>query len=139
MFKIFVLVIGAASAVVLSGCMTPKEGQVNATVKEVDELHAKTQQSPVIQSKPDYYVDSEPLPLDERELWLKSPVTLNAHDLPFSAVVDSVLRDVAPGHVASYALDMEAAKPMTLTYTGTVKGLFDQLQRLTGFRFEVKE
>jgi type IVB pilus formation R64 PilN family outer membrane protein len=129
-----------ASAGLVGGCKThPPEGSIKATTNELDELHKKTAQSPIVERKADFYVDAEPLGLEEREPWLRSPVTINARDLPFSVVVDRVMKDIAPGHVASYALDMEVGRTVNLTYTGSVHGLFEQLARLTGFRYEVKE
>ena len=123
----------------LAGCKTthPPDGTIKSTTVELDDLHKQTVKTPIVDRKDEFYVDAEPLALEDREPWLRSPVTINARDLSFSVVVDRVMKDVAPSHVASYALDLDVNRAVSLTYTGTVHGLFEQLARLTGFRYEV--
>src|SRR6185437_8172502 len=130
------LAAAAAALVILVGCAS-KPSSVKEATREIDDIRARSTETPIIQQRPDFYVDAEPLPAEEREPWLKMPVTFNANGLPFNAVVERVLRETAPSVNASFALDMEATRPVTFTYSGRVKGLFDQLARLTGFRYEL--
>jgi len=136
------LAAAAAALVILVGCASKPSSvkmpdSVKEATREIDDIRARSTETPIIQQRPDFYVDAEPLPAEEREPWLKMPVTFNANGLPFNAVVERVLRETAPSVNASFALDMEATRPVTFTYSGTVKGLFDQLARLTGFRYEL--
>lgn len=129
----------AAVAAALTGLMgcAAQPGSIKETTREIDEIRARATETPIIEKKSDFYVDAEPLPVEDREPWLKSPVTFNSNGLPFNAVIERVLGTVAPSVNSSFALDMEATRPVTFTYSGTVKGMFDQLARLTGFRYEL--
>jgi type IVB pilus formation R64 PilN family outer membrane protein len=132
-----VLLAAAAAAFIgLIGCAS-QPGSIKDTTREIDEIRERATETPIIEKKSDFYVDAEPLPMEDREPWLKSPVTFNANGLAFNAVIERVLSLVAPTVNSSFALDMEATRPVTFTYSGTVKGLFDQLARLTGFRYEL--
>lgn len=134
--KVLLAAIAAALTVGLAGCAS-QPGSIKDTTREIDLIRERATETPIIEKKTDFYVDAEPLPAEEREPWLKTPVTFNASGLPFNAVIERVLRETAPTINSSFALDMEATRPVTFTYTGTVKGLFDQLARLTGFRYEL--
>jgi len=137
MLNRMLLAAAAAFAATLAGCAA-QPGSIKETTREIDDIRARSTDTPIIEKKSDFYVDAEPLPVEERETWLKMPITFNANGLPFNAVIDKVLRETSPPVNASFALDMEATRPVTFTYSGTVKGLFDQLARLTGFRYELK-
>lgn len=134
--KVLLAAIAAALTVGLVGCAS-QPGSVKDTTKEIDSIRERSTETPIIEKKSDFYVDAEPLPMEEREPWLKAPVTFNANGLPFNAVIERVLRETAPNVNSSFALDMEATRPVTFTYSGTVRGMFDQLARLTGFRYEL--
>jgi len=87
MLNRLLLAVAAAALTMLAGCASKQPGSVKDTTHEIEEIRARSTQTPIIERKSDFYVDAEPLPAEEREPWLKMPVTFNANGLPFNAVI----------------------------------------------------
>lgn len=84
------------------------------------------------------YVDTTPVSLERQPDWLKNPIVIKGDQLPFSYYTH-VISGAADNNVLSkYQSGLDPSTPVSINYSGTVKGALDILAAKTGFVYSIQ-
>jgi len=128
--------VSAACLLGISGCQhslyQTSETNINQTKGDMDTIQrqANRVQPPVVHYS-GYFADTKPVDLSHQPLWLHDPIHVHTEGLPFRAV----LRTILDKHPVSVSLDasIEADKPISMRYEGTVQGALETLAHLSDY------
>jgi type IVB pilus formation R64 PilN family outer membrane protein len=100
--------------------------------------HAKnvTDASPTVVTKKGYYADTNPVALGQ-PAWLNRHIHFRGDNLPFSFMVNQILRETDA--VVSYQDDLKTDKPVSMDYKGTIKGALDNLALSADYAYTLKD
>lgn len=130
-----------ASTFALSGCYTKAYKESDANIKRT-KLQIDTSKmvqekvQPTVLTKSGFYVDPQPVSLDDQPEWTRKVVTLQAYHLPFNLLVNRLLRSCPV--VASYDNTVKSQHLVSMNYTGTIAGALDTLAAETDYHFIVR-
>lgn len=139
-YKILKIVTLAITFIALLGCTSKgifhdaNEG-VDKNVKNIQQLKAADAKPiPPVVSKTSYYSDKDPIAAENRPLWLRNSISISGKKLPFSFVMQRILRNTSV--LAKYQTGVRKEKLVSIDYSGTVKGALDLLATQTNYAYE---
>lgn len=144
MLKKWIVLIFAA-LLTLTACRSPVYNQTEANVADVKIKAAEARKKSDDSAKPcppllvrqGLYVDTSPVSLERQPSWLHNHIVIRGDQLPFSYYS----RTVANGSVAmvltKYQTGLDQAVPVSMSYTGSIKGALDLLASKTGYVYSV--
>ena len=123
---------------VMFGCKAQYYNQaqlnVDQTMQEMRD-QKRAENVPVVQDNPGYYASTKAHEL-AGPAWLDKPVNLRAKNMPFELLVIQALG--SEQIVPNYDVGVVSNQPLSLTYTGTVKGALNMLAAKTGYSYKVQ-
>ncbi|MCK4609032.1 MAG: hypothetical protein KAT71_06095 [Gammaproteobacteria bacterium] len=137
--KVIVLLLVAVFA---TGCVETNKAfvqgnsAVDKTQKQIEQKKAKNDSSQVVVTNPGYYVNNKPIPIENNPAWLSKKITFQAHNLPFSFILDRILRNT--NAIVSYRPDVSADKAISMDYSGTIQGALDNLAMKSNYAYDIK-
>ena len=81
------------------------------------------------------YVDTERVSLTRAQAWLQQHLVIHGNKLPFIFYVDQILGDT--GARISYDKTIDKKMPLSLEYSGNVRGALDELATMSGYHYEI--
>lgn len=139
--KQFLVGISSLLAIMLVGCSTPKlYHEADQGVSDVEQRIAETQQPgkfPVVEaSKATHHsADASFNMYPNLPSWGKSTINISSRNLPMQYIVDKVLNRT--GAMVDYQSDVNQNTPVSLTYSGTVKGALDRIAAATNYAYSL--
>ncbi len=140
MKKRLLMVVVTVLVTLLSGCMRSTYHQADNNIDHTKDDIASLQQAanevaPAVVVKNGYYIDTKPVVIATGPKWLRQKITLQAHDTPFSILMDRLLRN--SNISVSYATALQTKRPISINYHGTIKGALDRLAAQTNYFYSV--
>lgn len=83
------------------------------------------------------YVDRTPISLNKQPTWLKNRIILRGDQLPFSYYSRTIAGGGGHNILTRYQVGLDEAAPVSINYTGTVKGALDLLAAKTGYVYSI--
>lgn len=123
--KYLFLFVTVSAFAVLTGCAssTYKKAKLDydQTAKRIHtaEKKAQTEESPVV-VKQGYYVDTRPMQLEKEPAWLKRRVSLTAHKMPLSILMQRLMRHTDIN--VTYDNTVQPHQLVSLNYSGSLRG-----------------
>ena len=140
MKKIFVGLSIVLAVSALSGCAkTTFTESTHAIANTQQKIQTIQQQAattaPAVVVRSGYYVNTNPVSLQQTPAWLRQPVSLQANNIPLNILMGRLLRnsDVA----ASYDKSVNPLTRVSLDYNGNVQGALRALAAVTHLAFTV--
>jgi len=81
------------------------------------------------------YVDPEKVSLVRDRAWLRQRLTVHGNKLPFVFYVDQILGDT--GTRIIYDTTINKRMPLSIDYTGSIRGALEELATVSGYHYEV--
>lgn len=129
-----------AATLLLSGCPT---SMYQATSNNIASLQnqiavAKKQNAvtPDVVNNSGIYVNPTPVPFTTAPSWINTPITVHGAVLPFDFYGNRI--SDATGATISYATGVPRTMPISMNYSGTVKGVLDRLASKTGYAYTIQ-
>lgn len=126
----------------LAACAMPPYQHAEKRVDETDRQIAadkavdNRREVPVL-TQTGYYVDTHPVTLSKDPAWMRRSVTMEAQNMPLDELVSRLLRN---GNVnVRYDGSVQAKRPVSLHYTGSVKGALDTVAAKTRYYYVVDD
>ena len=134
-------IISLVVTALVCGCSTRqtlKDAELNAQ-KTADNIarekaNADTIAPPVV-VVPGYYVDTNPIDTNTQPSWLKNKISISGQQLPLSFLVSHILRNT--GVIVKYSPEVQKNRPVSMSYSGTVKGALDTLASKINYAYNV--
>lgn len=123
----------------ISQYKTVKDADYNVTndKRNLDYLNYKsTHRAPAAISQKGFYSDVTPMSLQQPPAWMNRKITVTAQNLPLEFVISRILRNTDA--VIEYQPSLNRSRPVSLQYTGTIKGALLLLANNTDTAFQVK-
>jgi hypothetical protein len=122
----------------LSGCYTKfykqNNAKINHTKMQIENSKMLAEQTqPAVVTKSGFYVDTQPISLDEQPAWTRKIITLRAYHLPFNLLINRVLRSCPV--VVSYDNTVRTSRLVSMNYTGSIQGALETLAAQTDYGF----
>ncbi len=126
---------------IVSGCSstyTQANAKYAQTAQEIDKQDnvAKKTAPPVVM-KSGYYVDTRPISLRKPPAWLARKVSLQAHNMPFSILMNRLLRNTNVN--VTYDNTVHAHRLVDMNYTGSIKGTLNILAAQTNYYYDLNQ
>jgi MSHA biogenesis protein MshL len=128
------------SVALLSGCTSAIYRKTNSNIDSAQAaLSAANFQSghaaPAVIVKPGYYVSDQGVSLKRTPSWLTQDISLQANGMPMQVLMQRLFhgKDV----VLTYDGSVQSQRPITMDYSGTVKGALDNVAADTGYVYLV--
>lgn len=134
-------IISITAAMLLGGCssrQTLKDADLNAQKVATNIDQQKTAAdaiAPPVVVNPGYYVDINPVDMDTQPAWLKSRISISGQQLPFSFLTSHILRNT--GVIIKYSPETQKNRPVSINYSGTIKGALETLASKTNYAYTV--
>lgn len=130
----------------LTGCHSPVYNQTEANVADVKLRAEAARQASNDSAKPlspllinqGLYVDRTPISLYRQPLWLKNQIILRGDQLPFSYYSRTIAGGGGRKILTRYQTELDPVLPISVNYTGTVKGALDLLAAKTGYLYTIR-
>jgi type IVB pilus formation R64 PilN family outer membrane protein len=129
----------------ISGCNNPVFNQAEGniydvkhriiTAKKISDNSGKPIPSLVVNQG--LYVDRTPISLSKQPPWLKNRIILRGDQLPFSYYSRTIAGGGGHSVLTHYQVGLDEGAPVSINYTGTVKGALDLLAAKTGYVYTV--
>ncbi len=125
----------------LVGCKPPPmytgiRSQVGDTQNQIKQVYRDNDKPvPTVVTKNSPYVDTTPVSLQHPPSWLKNRVTVHGTNLPFDFFVGKVLERT--GSFVHYDNTVNQSKPISMDYSGTVKGALQDLKAKSGYAYDI--
>lgn len=125
----------------LSSCDFPSPQQYKQETANINQNHNKLTSEevkektppPPVEVKKTAYVDTTPVPFDTTPGWLNRRVSISGNNLPFSFYMSQLLE---PANIqVFYDNTINRGKPITVRYTGTLKGALDKLATVSDYQY----
>ena len=126
----------------LTACALPPYQHANERIDQTDrqiaaDKAADDERAPPVISRPGYYIDSHPVSLSKDPAWMRRSITLTAQNMPMDELVSRLLRHSDVN--VRYDNTVEAKRPVSLHYSGSVKGALDTVAAKTRYYYLVEE
>lgn len=125
------------SLLTLCRCAPYEQANQAITQTALDIQRAKqppVQPQPIVVTKSGYYVSPKPIhPRSPTPKWLKRRVVLQAKDMPFSSLVDRLLRQT--GKTATYDDSVKPMRLVSMNYSGSIQGALKALAAKTRYAY----
>jgi len=128
-------------AIALTACSTPQlyhkaEGNINDTEQRIAETQMPGKFPVVQRATRAPSIDNTFITPQVMPAWGQTPININARNLPLQYVVDKVLAKT--GVVVDYQTSVDQARPISLTYSGTIKGALDRIAAATNYSYAIE-
>lgn len=111
---------------------------INHTNDQINQIERKElRKVPAVMVLPDYYVDTDPVDLSRSPSWMSHPVDLRTGKISLDHLLKLLLRNTPA--IVSYQAGVTKNTPVSLYYSGSIKGALDKLSGETGYHYKVKE
>jgi MSHA biogenesis protein MshL len=130
------------TTLLLTSCYTPSYMHANEradqTARQIaaDKI-ADNERAPPVISRPGFYIDTHPVDLSQDPAWMRRSITLTAQNMPLDELVSRLLRHSEAN--VRYDNTVEAKRPVSLHYTGSVKGALDTVAAKTRYHYIVED
>ncbi|MBS0349626.1 MAG: hypothetical protein JSR33_00325 [Proteobacteria bacterium] len=136
-FKIIIMV--CASLLLLSCALPPFQHayqRVDQSSRQIaaDQI-ANDERAPPVISRPGYFIDPHPVTLTQDPPWMRRSVTLTARNMPMDLLVSRLLRNSEVN--VRYDGTIFSKRPVSLHYSGSVKGALDTIAAKTRYYYSV--
>lgn len=122
----------------LNSCATYKQAATHVSTTQHEIQHDKNKYAttaPAVVVKEGYYVDTQPVSLQQPPAWLQKNITLQANQMPFSMLMARLLRDSNVSAATDKSINSQQL--VTMNYSGTVQGALDQLAAQTHYYYSL--
>jgi hypothetical protein len=133
-----------AGAVVACNSSTYNQTEGNVSDAKEHQVEAKAQldnlskaQAPLL-IKDGVYVDTTPVSLQHQPDWLKNEIVIRGDQMPLSYYTRIISAAADKNVLMKYQAGMNSAMPLSISYTGTVKGALELLAAKTGYVFNIR-
>ncbi|MCH9770778.1 MAG: hypothetical protein K0U12_07870 [Gammaproteobacteria bacterium] len=136
-YSVVVIVVAALSASCATKTYRGAAHDINQTRKNIDARRRLASRTPpAVVIKPGYYVNTKPMSLQRPPSWLSRPVSLQAEQLPFSLLIQRLLRNSA----ITVAYDNPAIpnQLISINFTGTVRQALDSLAARSHYAYRLQ-
>lgn len=139
------IVLFFAALVTLTACRSPVYNQTEANVADVkikaQEARRKSDDDakpcPPLLVKQGLYVDTAPISLSREPSWLHNHLVIRGDQLPFSYYSRTVANGSASLVLTKYQTGLDQSIPVSMSYSGSIKGALDMLASKTGYAYSV--
>lgn len=133
----FFLTLGLIS---LTACSSSTFNQSNNGVDQTQSQISSKESSlektaPTVVFNKGYYVDPNPVSLQNQPSWLSRTISVRAENLPFNLLMNRLLS--GSNVTVSYDNSVDSSRPISFNYNGTVKGALDALQAQTHYAYDI--
>lgn len=131
--------------IVVTACRSPVYNQTEGNVADV-KLSAEAARHksdndakpcPPLLVKQGLYVDTSPISLERQPSWLRNRVVIRGDQLPFSYYSRTVVNGSAAMVLTKYQSGLDQSAPISMNYSGSIKGALDLLASKTGYTYSV--
>lgn len=129
----------------LAACHSPHYNQSQGNVADVkiraaaarhkSDMDAKPK--PALLVKQGMYVDTTPRNLSSQPAWLQNHIVIRGDQLPFSYYSRTIASGAGSSILTKYQVGLDPAIPVSVNYTGSVKGALDLIAAKTGYVYAV--
>lgn len=106
-----------------------------ADLRHVSDISGKP--APPLVINQGLYVDKTPISLAKAPCWLRNHIILRGDQLPFSYYSRAIASGGGKDILTHYQVGLEQGTPVSINYTGTVKGALDLLAAKSGYVYTV--
>ncbi len=126
----------------LSACALPPFQQAYERVDQTDrqiaaDKGADNERAPPVISRPGFYIDQHPVTLSQDPAWMRRSVTMTAQNMPLDQLVSRLLRNSDVN--VRYDNTVQAKRPVSLHYSGSVRGALETVAAKTRYYFMVDD
>ena len=140
------IVLLLSATFVLAACRSPVYNQTEGNVADVklrmDEKRRMSDNmakpSPPLLVKQGLYVDTSPVNLSREPVWLKNHIVIRGDQLPFSYYSRTVANGSLAMVLTKYQTGLDQAFPVSMNYSGSIKGALDLLASKTGYTYSIQ-
>ena len=135
-FMIFVTAITMMLAACTPSIYKEANRQYQKTAETIKQHEtAGHKMSPPVLIKPGYYVDTRPIRLIKDPEWMKSRVSMQAHNMPLTMLMRRLLRR---SHInVTYDNTVLSRRLVSLDYTGSLRGALENIAAQTNYHFRL--
>jgi len=108
------------------------------TAKARAEADALAKPIPPIMIKDGLYVDTTPVSLEKQPDWLKNSIVIRGDQLPFSYYARVIANAADKNVLTKNQPGLDANMPISMNYSGTVKGALDLLASKSGYVYTLQ-
>lgn len=145
MFKKWIALL-LSSAFMLAACHSQLYNQAEGNIAEVKLKSAAARKKSDDSGKPEaslvvnqgMYVDTTPINLEKDPYWLRNHIVIRGDQLPFSYYSRTIANGAGGNILVKYQTGLDPAAPVTISYSGTVKGALDLIASKTGYVYSVR-
>ena len=122
----------------LIGCATyqASHDNIEQTQQQIHHLQQTSQHAePPVVNRPDFYVDTQRIAVNNPPPWLSQPVSLEAHRVPFNLLMGRLLRHSKV--MTRYDASVEPQQLVDFDYTGTIAGALNTLAAATNYYYTI--
>ncbi|MDR3490512.1 MAG: hypothetical protein P4M12_00550 [Gammaproteobacteria bacterium] len=132
-------------AIVITGCTPPLYNQTMGNMADVIEhqravIHKaeSTMKPPVpLVVNQGLYVDKTPISLAKAPCWINSHVIIRGDKLPLSYYTRTIVGGTQKVILSHYQIGLDQTIPVSINYSGTVKGALDLLAAKSGYVYTI--
>lgn len=133
------------SGLLVTGCNAPVYNQTQGNVADsVQRAEAALQKSnaaikpePALVVNQGMYVDKTQISLAKQPGWLKNKIVMRGDQLPFSYYSRTIVGGSNKNVLTHYQTGLDESAPISMNYSGSVKGALDLLAAKTGYVYNV--
>ncbi len=130
----------------LSGCQAPVYNQTQSNVADTADKIATAKQQmqkkiappPALVVNNGAYIDKTPISLEKEPRWLKNRIVLRGDQLPFSYYSRAITGGTSSHVLTRYQVGLDEKLPLSINYTGTVRGALDQIAAKSGYVYSIQ-
>ncbi|MCB1827150.1 MAG: hypothetical protein KDH94_01910 [Coxiellaceae bacterium] len=132
------MLLTAVGALTLTACVSSTyknaDAGYNRTAAKIQMVENDTHKiKPAVVTKKGYYVDTQPIALKKEPAWLKRRVSLTAHDIPMSILMNRLLRNTNIN--VTYDNTVASRRLINLNYTGSLRGALKTIAAQTNYHY----
>jgi type IVB pilus formation R64 PilN family outer membrane protein len=145
MFKKWIALL-LSSALMLSACHSQLYNQAEGNIAEVKLKSAAARKKSDDSAKPEaslvvnqgMYVDTTPINLVKDPYWLRNQIVIRGDQLPFSYYSRTIANGAGTNILVKFQNGLDQSTPITMSYSGTIKGALDLIASKTGYVYSVR-
>jgi type IVB pilus formation R64 PilN family outer membrane protein len=141
MRSIIKLMILLLAGLLVAGCVESNKAfrdnnnTIAKTQKNIQDQKVKNESSPVVATNPGFYADTNPVTIVNNPGWLHNRISFKGENLPFSYMLQRILRNT--NAIITYRPGIQRDKPVSIDYTGPIKGALDNLAVKTDYAYNI--
>ncbi len=129
------------TTLLLTACILPPYQHASERIDQTDrqiaaDKAADDERAPPVISRPGFYIDPNPVSLSKDPAWMRRSITLTAQNMPMDELVSRLLRHSDVN--VRYDNSVEAKRPVSLHYSGSIKGALDTVAAKTRYYYLVE-